>query len=478
MNIALLTPRSVAAGSLSVALAASALVIASATPAIAAERTVITNGTHVDSLYPELHDGDLEVRSHLDTGSVAPDSIVHFVPDTQKNTLPSGFEDVLAPAGTDVWIATQTGGDAGPYAGWSTYGLTDQVGTKSVDFVLTDVEGPGKVAVVQSGAFGSVVPKFSLQSGQTKVTEGANAHVHANWMFTAPGAYDLDFDFTARLKDGSEKTATTTLHWSVGGATYDAGTKPPVERDQALTLAGYEEQYTVGQEGALSVTPSAGFTPGHYHWLGRPVGSDTYGELDSTSDTWTFTAGPEHDGMQVKALAHGSAGDVETTPVTLHVAPVAGGGGSDDSADVALSISTTQETWLIGQSVKMTAKTTPTSGLSDYRWFIQRKVDAAPTEVWGQKTANFSAKPELDWDGAAFSARLYDATGKQVAASEPISFSVKQVPAQGSLTASSDKAQYAPGDTAHLTGVLDATPDMEHGHPHWYVKKVGEGAYT
>jgi len=464
------------AGGLAALLAAGALLTATSAPAFAADRTPIANGTHVDSLYPEIVGGELVVNSHLDSGSVSPDSIVHVVPDDLKATLPAGYESFLAPAGTDVWVASQSGGDAGPYAGWSTYGLGSSVGARSVDFTLAGVDGPGDVAVAQTDSFGKPVPKFSLKSGQLTVTESANAHVHANWMFTAPGAYALDFDVTARMADGSTKTAATTLHWQVGEAAPEVE-QPPAPVEQSLTLSGLQDQYTVGDQGSLTVTPSEGFAPGHYHWLGKAPGAPAFGELGSTTDTFTFVAGMDLDGMQVKASTHGTDGDVETETVTLHVVPVAGGG--EQPGEVELSISTPQETWLIGQSVTMAAVTTPASDLTDFRWFIQREGQDEAEQVWGQTTANFRAKPELDWDGATFTARLYDAAGTQVAESAPLSFAVEQIPEQGTIVATSDKDSYAPGETASFSGVLaPSVPEVEAGHPHWYVKKVGEGAFT
>lgn len=476
MQRTLLRGTKVTAGALTVALASGAFLVGTAGTADAAERTVITNGTHVDSLYPELDGGQLVVKSHLDSGEVDPDSIDHFVPDTQKSDIPQKYADALGLDTTSVWVGSQSGGDDGPYAGWSTYGLEDAVGSKSVDFTLTGTEGPGQVAVFQTGSFGDVVPKFARDANVTTVTESARAHVHANWAFTAPGTYNLDFDVTARLKNGETKVASTTLHWTVGGDSA-GGTEPPAQSDQTLTLSGYKDRYTIGEQAELRVIPSEGWKPDHYHWLGKAAGVAEYGELDSISDVYSFVVGPEMDGMQVKALSHGSAGDVETKPVTLHVVAADGG---DEDAEVTLAASTTQKTWLIGQSVKITAVASPVSSATTYKWFIQRDGESKPSEVWGQKTANFSAKPELDWDGAKFFARLYDSKGAQVAQSNDVTFAVEQVPAQGTIAAKADKGTYTVGDTAHFSAEL--TPldgaEVEEGHPHWYVQKVGEGAYT
>lgn len=94
---------------------------------------------------------------------------------------------------------------------------------------LGNLQGPGKAWLfLQDGAFGAPTVLYdSSTSSQSDIWVEANTHVHANWAFSAPGAYALSVRWCFGDKE-TPQCVSDTLRFVVGD-----GVK--VEEARALT---------------------------------------------------------------------------------------------------------------------------------------------------------------------------------------------------------------------------------------------------
>lgn len=133
------------------------------------------------------------------------------------------------------------------WPGWDTQGARD-VGAIDLEFV--EVTGPGEVYLFQTGSFGSL--DAVLEGGATRLESGAviaqeePAHVHANWLFTAPGTYQM----RVVAEGGGSSSNEATYTWIVGdgeaapAAKAEAPTEAPAEQSKAATSAAQSSTAT------------------------------------------------------------------------------------------------------------------------------------------------------------------------------------------------------------------------------------------
>lgn len=119
------------------------------------------------------------------------------------------------------------------WPGWDTQGARD-IGAIDLEFV--EVTGPGEVYLFQTGSFGSL--DAVLEGGATRLESGAvltqeePAHVHANWLFTEPGTYQM----RVVAKGGGASSNEATYTWVVGD-----GEAAPAAPAQATTSEASEK---------------------------------------------------------------------------------------------------------------------------------------------------------------------------------------------------------------------------------------------
>lgn len=138
--------------------------------------------------------------------------------DSSRRRLPSGLE-FIAPAGTPVHMIGATQQSGVPWLGWNTQhpSLLSQAAS-DVRMTLVSARGPGQVAVFTSGSFGQAVGQrvFDTVGGPRSATVPLNTHAHGNWVFTSPGAYQLQIAFTFRNRAGQNVTGSTWMQIAVG----------------------------------------------------------------------------------------------------------------------------------------------------------------------------------------------------------------------------------------------------------------------
>lgn len=143
------------------------------------------------------------------------------VPDHAAITLPDdrAYDFTGGEAGTPVWVLPQTEATDIPWLGWNTQhpGLIES-GAQGVTLSLTNVEGPGRFSLfLQNGGFEA--PQVLWNSAEHLPQDlwvDMNTHTHANWVFSAPGTYELTVTATATGADGSTYTASAPLRFEVG----------------------------------------------------------------------------------------------------------------------------------------------------------------------------------------------------------------------------------------------------------------------
>ena len=190
------------------------------------ESTVIGTG-HVD-IGPRMVDGQWSVALRDDSGAHPvwrdPDRTVLRVSDAALMAAPTGSDYAFmgAQAGEQYYVVPQTQNPDVVWLGWNTQdpGVVSAI-DRGATMSIGSVSGPGRTWMfLQDGTFGKPRLLVDGQSGQAQdVWVDASTHVHANWVFTAPGVYTAALTFSARTTDGRQVSAATTLRFAVGSQT-------------------------------------------------------------------------------------------------------------------------------------------------------------------------------------------------------------------------------------------------------------------
>ena len=153
----------------------------------------ITDG-HFD-LGPAIENGQLVARIKDDRSVPAvwkdPASMTFALGEKAKIKAPEALS-YAADAGQDVWMIPATQIRGVPWLGMNSQ--REEIVTETsgqVRFSLLDVQGPGNVAVFESGSLGAGIGTHVFDGAGTSYTLPANTHAHQNWVFTEPGSYQL-----------------------------------------------------------------------------------------------------------------------------------------------------------------------------------------------------------------------------------------------------------------------------------------------
>lgn len=220
------------------------------------ESAVIDTG-HVD-IGPRMVDGQWSVALRDDSGAHPvwrdPDRTVLRVSDAALMAAPTGSDYAFmgAQAGEQYYDVPQTQNPDVVWLGWNTQdpGVVSAI-DRGATMRIGSVSGPGRTWMfLQDGTFGKPRLLVDGQSGQAQdVWVDASTHVHANWVFTAPGVYTAALTFSARTTDGRQVSASTTLRFAVGSQT---------SADEAFAAAPAE----AAEAGAAGSAGSAGSAGG------------------------------------------------------------------------------------------------------------------------------------------------------------------------------------------------------------------------
>lgn len=212
------------------------------------------------------------------------DGATFAVGDKARVDLPTDIGPV--PKG-QAWMIGSTQTKGVPWLGANTQHPDMRAHTRGpVHWQLVALHGPGPVMVYAQGGLGQIVGQEWFRadadghvSGGVDIPE--NSHVHPNWVFGAPGTYELVLRQTATGTDGATLTGQATLRFEVGGS-----------------------------------APAGAFTDGHFDFgaAAVPGGGDCTGGAADTSGT---TAAASTAGADTTAAA---AGAVDTSASVRQVA--------------------------------------------------------------------------------------------------------------------------------------------------------------
>lgn len=179
---------------------------------------------HVD-MGPAFVEGSWELMFRDDSAAEPvwrdPADVVLRGNDTAMMPVPDDprYSFVQAAAGEQVYVIPQTELAGVVWPGWNTQNpqVVERLG-RGVTFTLEGVEGPGGFSMyLENGTFGA--PEVLWTSDTTDPQDifvEPNVHTHANWVFTAPGAYYLTVRAHAELADGTVVSDTARLLFAVG----------------------------------------------------------------------------------------------------------------------------------------------------------------------------------------------------------------------------------------------------------------------
>ena len=226
------------------------------------ESAVIGTG-HVD-IGPRMVDGQWSVALRDDSGAHPvwrdPDRTVLRVSDAALMAAPTGSDYAFmgAQAGEQYYVVPQTQNPDVVWLGWNTQdpGVVSAI-DRGATMRIGSVSGPGRTWMfLQDGTFGKPRLLIDGQSGQAQdVWVDASTHVHANWVFTAPGVYTAALTFSARTTDGQQLSASTTLRFAVGSQT-------SADEAFAAAPAGAAEAGATGSAGSADSAGGGGSAAG------------------------------------------------------------------------------------------------------------------------------------------------------------------------------------------------------------------------
>jgi surface-anchored protein len=118
----------------------------------------------------------------------------------------------LGGPGTTTWLTPQNQKPDVVWIGWNTEALTPAVGAIGpVTWSLDAVDGPGRVSVFTTDAFGTPSVVFDSGDGLPDRHEvPLGVHAHGNWAFSAPGTYTLRFTHRASVGGVVQQDARST----------------------------------------------------------------------------------------------------------------------------------------------------------------------------------------------------------------------------------------------------------------------------
>ncbi len=249
------------------------------------ESAVIDTG-HVD-IGPRMVDGQWSVALRDDSGAHPvwrdPDRTVLRVSDAALMAAPTGSDYAFmgAQAGEQYYVVPQTQNPNVVWLGWNTQdpGVVSAI-DRGATMRIGSVSGPGRTWMfLQDGTFGKPRLLVDGQNGQAQdVWVDASTHVHANWVFTAPGVYTAALTFSARTTDGRQVSASTTLRFAVGSQT-------SADEAFAAAPAGTAEAGAAGSAGEGGSAAGAG-----------PAGDSGLGDDGTSANEARMPAGSSADG--------------------------------------------------------------------------------------------------------------------------------------------------------------------------------------
>ncbi|ARQ69124.1 choice-of-anchor M domain-containing protein [Streptomyces marincola] len=187
----------------------------------------VLNVGHVD-IGPRFVDGEWRIQGRDDSASPpvwrSLTDVVTQVVDASVQQAPDDpdFAFLDAEPGSDLFVVPQTQAPEVVWLGWNTQDpeVMERV-NRGVTLTMHGVSGPGHFSVfLQNGNLGAPdVLWDGDEEGPQDLWVDINTHTHANWVFTEPGVYVVDFEVSADLITGERVSDRAPLRFAVGEST-------------------------------------------------------------------------------------------------------------------------------------------------------------------------------------------------------------------------------------------------------------------
>ncbi|WP_186781643.1 MULTISPECIES: choice-of-anchor M domain-containing protein [unclassified Streptomyces] len=191
-----------------------------------AGKTVLDIG-HVD-IGPRFVDGTWRIQARDDSQEPpvwrSLEDVVTSIGDDAVQKAPESpdFSFLDAKPGSDLHVIPQTQAPEVVWLGWNTQDpKVMEEANRGVTLTMHGVEGPGHFSVfLQNGDLGKPdVLWDGDKPGAQELWVDLNTHTHANWVFTEPGVYIVDFEVSADLVTGEKVSDRAPLRFAVGEKT-------------------------------------------------------------------------------------------------------------------------------------------------------------------------------------------------------------------------------------------------------------------
>lgn len=178
---------------------------------------------HVD-VGPRIVAGRFSLMARDDTANPpvwrSTDEAVLRVADASRVDVPNddSYSFLGTVRGKKAYVIPQTQDQKVVWLGWNTQAPEIvQNFPRGADLVFTGHEGPGQAHMFIENGFESPMPLYdSTKSGEQLVHMEANTHVHANWVFSDPGAQTISVDVRGTDGKGTKHSYSTKLRFVVG----------------------------------------------------------------------------------------------------------------------------------------------------------------------------------------------------------------------------------------------------------------------
>ena len=398
------------------------------------QRQLIAGG-HVDLATVQLENGALAVRGKSDSGPFDPATTTLHVTDAAKRPAPSspayGFLGV--PGGTPIHVIPQTFQADVLWAGWNTESVPrGALAGDTLDLTLRAARGPGRVEVYLSGTDG---PErvFSSQDLAVRMARIAvPTHAHANWAFTAPGVYELEFEASATTTAGARLISPPARYAVV------VGPRNPVATTTTLAVTSTP----AGIELTGAVTTTGGAPQGWVEFVRHTAtGDEVVAHEPVSGGTATSVLAADSEALAFSArfvpLADDLVARSQSPPVTNPGAPA------------GAVVTGVRDIYLQGEKITATALVTPQRPGHTATWWTRKT--GTRTERGTGDVLTLTADPDLQ--GAELGFDLRDQSGTTVVSARPVALNVRSAeptttpPPTPTTTTSSTPAKNPPPAT-------------------------------
>ncbi|WP_173139668.1 TIGR03773 family transporter-associated surface protein [Kibdelosporangium persicum] len=382
------------------------------------QRQLLATG-HADLVSVFLGSGTLTVAGQSDVDRKAtrfdPARTTVNVTDAALRPAPGSpaYDFLGVPAGTPIHVIPQTFQPGVLWAGWNTEAIPrGALAGDSVDITLNQARGPGLVEVYLTGLDGPERVWSSRNPGPRTLRTAVPTHAHANWAFTAPGVYELEFVASATAASGAPLVSAPVRYVIVVGPLAAAPTRTTL--DVAETVGGLRLTGRVsGGPAHLDGGVPTGWMEFHRHYADR---DDVVDHVAVDGGSAVLPVPDEPDALGYTARFVPAFHDL--------VAPSESPTVANPRAPPGAIVVGVRDRYTAGDTITATALVTPAQPDHTISWWTRKGSTTTPRGTTGVLTITATT----DLDGAELGYDLIDTKGNAVASARAVPLRVSPAP--------------------------------------------------